>query len=326
MEDASLKCVVNYAQSFTDKENYCERQFINGGPFWHYFTDGTKQGIIFTNANDFKVGINQLAISASRSNVRIIAFALMSNHIHVIAQSPMINGMNMVQQFASKIKYYLKSQNRTYSNSLLNVEAPIEITNLKMMRNEIVYVIRNGYVADANYTPVSYPWGSGRLYFINDILDGRNLLSFNELPFAVKRMILMARVSDLPDNYIVSGGMIDSGMIHPASFCDYKFGESFFRDAHHYFNMLSKDFEAYSEIAKRLNDSIFYTDEEMYSAISQYCRKIYGVSIPQIVDASQKIELAKKMHNDFNCSNKQIQRILKLNNSILDTIFPKTVQ
>ena len=35
----------------------------------------------------------------------------------------------------------------------------------------------------------------------------------------------------------------------PYSYCDIKFGMSLFRDAHHYFSMVSKNIESYSEVA-----------------------------------------------------------------------------
>lgn len=35
-----------------------------------------------------------------------------------------------------------------------------------------------------------------------------------------------------------------------------------FRDAHQYFNLLSKNYEAYSEEARRLGDIVVLTDEE----------------------------------------------------------------
>jgi len=47
------------------------------------------------------------------------------------------------------------------------------------------------------------------------------------------------------------------------------------------------------------------------------------VKNPFILDKSSKIELAKKLHFDYNASNKQIKRILRLDEHIVNSLFPK---
>lgn len=305
------------ARTFAEKENYCERQFLNNGPFWHLYTDGRSHEIVFANSDDFKYGMNQLALSAIQYDIRIVAFALMNNHFHVIASCPSAFGKLAFARFSHKIGQYLKKHKRPVPQNLFKLEEPIEITDLKMFRSEIAYVIRNGYVANHNFTPSSYPWGSGMLYFQPYPIS--NPMPFRSIPYKMKRAILLSRIYELPDNILV-----EDGMIVPTCFCDYKLGESVFRDAHNYFILMSKDLESYSEIAKRLKDSVFYTDEELYSAMYSYSLKHYGIQNPQLVESEKKIEMAKKMHGDYNCSNKQIQRILKLDAKILNTLFPQT--
>ena len=39
--------------------------------------------------------------------------------------------------------------------------------------------------------------------------------------------------------------------------------------------------------------------------------------------AKDKIEVAKRMHFEFNASNRQIKNILKLDDGIIDELFPK---
>ena len=96
-----------------------------------------------------------------------------------------------------------------------------------------------------------------------------------------------------------------------------------FRDAHHYFYMVSKNFEAYSEIAQRLHEKVIYSDEEMYSAVSHIAYKQYRIKQPSLLSAKDKIEVAKRMHYEFNASNRQIKNILKLDDSIIEELFPK---
>ena len=112
-------------------------------------------------------------------------------------------------------------------------------------------------------------------------------------------------------------------MIIPTSFCDIAAAESFFRSAHHYFQQLTRKFEAYGEIAERLHESVFIADEEMYSAVCMLCMKHYGVKHPGQLTAKDRVEMARKMKQDYNASNRQIRTILKLDKDLVDQLFPQ---
>ena len=96
-----------------------------------------------------------------------------------------------------------------------------------------------------------------------------------------------------------------------------------FRDPHHYFNMLSKNWEAYSEIAKRLGDTITITDEEMYGAVCALSTKEFGCKNPRLLSPENKVMLARRMKSEYNASSKQIRSILKLNQDIVEEMFGK---
>ena len=96
-----------------------------------------------------------------------------------------------------------------------------------------------------------------------------------------------------------------------------------FRDARSYFNSLTRNAEALSQIASRLKGSIFLTDEELYSVIcSHIINKEYSVKAPSQLCAQQKIDTARQMHFGYNASNQQLRRMLRLDLSILEELFP----
>lgn len=41
------------------------------------------------------------------------------------------------------------------------------------------------------------------------------------------------------------------------------------------------------------------------------------------MDKTQKIEIAKDLHHKYNASNKQIKRVLRLDETIIEELFPK---
>ncbi len=95
-----------------------------------------------------------------------------------------------------------------------------------------------------------------------------------------------------------------------------------FRDARSYFNSLTRNAEAFSQIASRLKDSIFLTDEELYSVICSHINKEYSVKSPAQLSAQQKIDPARYMHFNYNASNQQLRRMLRMELSVLEELFP----
>ena len=71
--------------------------------------------------------------------------------------------------------------------------------------------------------------------------------------------------------------MID-GYIAPKSYCAITFGMGIFMDAHHYFSMVSKNVEAYSELAVEIDDEEFLTDTELFTQVTKIVKSEYGLN------------------------------------------------
>lgn len=306
--------------SFGEKERSCELSFENAlreiGPIWHICTPGDFQEIIFTNEEDFIFGVNNMAISANNAGIVIITDSVMGNHIHSLAAGPRERCISFVNSFRMRLDRFLTASGRYLDLSKFDCSNPIEVTSLDMARNEIVYINRNGYVVSPSYTPFSYPWGAGSSYFNHSSLMAGGV-AYNDLPYREKRNISMSRVSDMPAGYTVM-----NGLIVPSSYANVKLGESFFRDAHHYFNMLSKNYEAYSAEAKRLGDNVILTDEEIYPVARSISIQRFNQKQPSLLPPDSKIEVAKILHNDYRASNAQIQRVLKLSSYTVNSLWP----
>ena len=96
-----------------------------------------------------------------------------------------------------------------------------------------------------------------------------------------------------------------------------------FRDSHHYFSLLSKNVESFSSIARRLGDRVVVTDEEMYNLLTRIAQRDYKLNQVSLLPPQEKIRLAKMMHFEYNATNSQIQRLLKLDISVVNELFPK---
>mgnify|MGYP000008387981 FL=1 len=115
--------------------------------------------------------------------------------------------------------------------------------------------------------------------------------------------------------------MID-GYIAPKSYCAIIFGMAIFRDAHHYFSMVSKNVEAYSELAAEIDDGEFLTDTELFTQVTKIVKSGYGLNALKDLSKAQKLDLARKLHYDYRSSNGQIRRTLGLAQYEVDSLFP----
>lgn len=304
------------AVSFYDLERICEINFNKHKYYWHLYTDGRSSDIIFRDASEMKVGMNLMAIaSVSYSDVKVLTHALMNNHLHMILIGQKERCVDLFMMFKARLWKYFSRNGRVIDMHKFQCQM-IGIASLQSLRNELVYVNRNGYVVRADCTPFSYPWGAGA-YFFNPFLNLIPSIRLDDLSIKAKRLICRS-------NDVMPGGnlYVYDDVILPSSYCDIATAESFFRSAHHYFQCLTKRYEAYGEIAARLHETIFLPDEELYPAVCALCTKLYGLKNPGLLNVKDRIDLAKKIKQDYNASNRQIKSILKLDPGVVDELFP----
>ena len=96
-----------------------------------------------------------------------------------------------------------------------------------------------------------------------------------------------------------------------------------FRDAQTYFYSLTRNAEAFSQIAVKLKDVVFLTDDELFSVAVKCAEAKFSESKLTLLRPEQKIQLAKELHFKYNASNQQLRRLLKLDVKILSELFPE---
>lgn len=298
-------------KSFAEKERGCEAAFQTHSPFWHLCTPGNLSGIIFRDKADFIFGMNLMAWCAARHrNISVLTFALMSNHIHLVCSCSEDELQDFFSDFKRRLHRYLSDKSSDLHGFNPNI---INIENLRSLRNAIVYVNRNGYVINPEHTPFSYPWSAGCSFF-NHRQKG---VAISGLSVAERRKLFRCRDCDVPDGYELLNEHIS-----PHSFCDILTAESFFRDAHQYLSLLTKNIEAMEEMAALMRDSVYLTDDEIFTAVLNFSRDTFKISSIKQLNGSQKRELARKMHFSYHSSNEQIRRILGLDRYEVDSLFP----
>lgn len=302
--------------SFSEKERICENIFRDNGPYWHIYTDGTRMQNIFCCEEDFRAGMWCLAVAMHLcKDVHMLTFELMGNHAHIIVAGLKEYCIKAFGQFAARLKKAFPRSERAIDWGQFKMDI-LPIESLQALRNEIVYSNRNAFVANPEYTPDSYPWGGGCAYFCS-WLKHLTTTPLGELPILTQRALLHTKnIGQFADLRVIN--------LIPfiPSFCDVKLGESLFRDARSYFNSLTRNAEAFSQTASRLKDIIFLTDDELYSVLCSFINKEYSVKTSSQLTGQQKTDTARYLRFNYNATNQQLRRLLRMEMSILEELFP----
>lgn len=140
-----------------------EEYRAKGNGYYHFCTDGLKEGLIFNNAAEFAFGMCLMGLLWLKFSIRIYAFELMPNHIHIILSG---TGENCLMAFD-----YLK---RKLSARLLRDGYPplpddywfklVRLENQEELKNEILYILRNPL--EKGFCIVGgYIWGTEWIYY-----------------------------------------------------------------------------------------------------------------------------------------------------------------
>lgn len=281
---------------------------------YFHFCTREDHPVIFHNDDEYKIGMNLFALSLKlHAGISVLTFELMSNHIHALFYGEDTDIRAWFKCFVKLLKHNLDHA----SDAIISLEGKcFPINNDDYLRNTLLYINRNGFVISPEESPFSYPWGANRYYF-NPEAKLRFSVSKKVLKFREKRAMTRSALFDKAE-----GLFLVDGYISPMCFCDITAGESLFRNARQYFTKVSKNLESNKDIAAIIMESSYYIDDDLYAYLVAFCSKQYGCKNPTMLPAAEKIELAKKLHYDFNAGNKQIARMLKMDLSAVYSLFP----
>jgi hypothetical protein len=300
--------------SFHEAETICEYRFRQFGRCWHLFTPENYE-IIFADDDDFRAGMTLFALCVlSFPNIRILTFEWMNNHLHVTLAGDEADIRSFFRMLSGMLEKYFRNKGRTVSLKSWNYELRA-VNDLKDLRSVIAYNNRNGFLVDEGETPFSYPWGANRFFF-NPSACKEHDASTDRLRVRFIWKEFHTRAFDR-----FSGLVMIDGYVSPLAYCCIHEAESLFRSAHQYFHAVSRDLDAQRRITKEFGGRITYTDNEMYSVVSELCRTTYSVGAPTLLPKEAKVEVARKMHFEYNASNKQIARILRIEYGLIPTIL-----
>lgn len=284
---------------------------------WHFSTDGTVRDVLFRDEADYVLAMNRIYLVARKFNIIILAFCLMDNHVHFVLYGDLEACRRFMHEYVRNISMTVA---RRHGLSRDLRELPIhhqEITDDAYLKTAVCYVIKNPVAAGLSWQVHDYPWSSGPLYFRSSrtwaapAWDARKT-TLESLSAQKKEEVFHTR-EPLPDTLEVIGNLI-----LPSNYIPTELVEQIFKShkSYHFFLSRSKeeDIESRGGAISRLS----LPDGEMRQHKREIMRELYGKESSRELDTTQRLRLAKEIRRRYNCSLKQISRLVGLSRENLE--------
>lgn len=247
-----------------DREQYSALKY----GYYHLSTDGWKDGFLFHTNAQYAFGMTVIGLLTLLFDVKIYAFSLMPNHIHIILSGTGRECLKAFDYLRLKLSGCLVKDGYAplpddYWFKLVAIETPIQ------MRNNFLYVDRNAYEHHV-CIPSGYPWGSCYLYysFIHQMITAPRADSLSKRKL---ERITGTRIS-IPGHWRFHP---EYGLL-PSSFVDKSLFTKLFDDPKDYESRLVKDYEAFVKVAGTLDETLEYSKEDIIEIVRQVLNISYS--------------------------------------------------
>lgn len=282
-----------------------------------------KKGLMFRSRQDYIRFINNMALLAYKYHIRILAFAVMSNHYHIGIMA------DDFEQFFRSLKVsYSNYYFHKYGVSLPRTSCFVQeaVGNLHIV-TLIAYILRNPVHHGIVGHPFAYPYSSAGCYF-----------SYNGSLYSIGHAPVIKRVTTTAPNEYKSNSDRE-GMIDPITFVDFRMTETLFTSSGRLMYFLSRysgpkweqeqskedssvkpitlqsverhgtDIEACMKNEKG-HSSLLIPDQLLCEWIDGKAVPHYGLTNFAQLDWEQRTEIAKALRSRWKVSEEQAERCL----------------
>ena len=267
---------------------------------------------VFRNENDFMFGINTLAILLACFDVRIIAYCLMDNHLHLLVSGTLDQCLAFYDKVVHRISMNVWKK---YGISGILKQDNVDIVaviNEQQLKNEICYLHRNPYKARIA-SPLAYKWSSADVYFNTFTPSGTKVRT---LSVRDRRRIFNTHLP-VPDEY-----EFNEGRILNKSFVSFRNASEKFQDSVEYFDYLRRySLESVVESSHGIHESVSFSDTELRERIKDICKIEFHVESHTLLSRKDLLRLAILVRNRFGAGQPQLSRLLGLDKTVLDKVL-----
>lgn len=270
--------------------------------YWHICTDGLSREIIFKSEDDFIFGMNGVPVYSFHFDVRIMAFCLMSNHVHFITYGSATGCKGFIRGYRKRLSYLTDMHAASVSIKLID--------DTDYLMKAIGYVLRNPVGAGEKVLPTTYRWGSGPLYF-NDArtVCGTPVSAISKN----QRQKLIRSHLALPEHCIIT----PEGMVDPGGYVDYRTVESLYGHPGRFLYHLSRRDDMEMELTGDILHKTSYTDAELLASVSDICSQEFQRKDPAELSIENRFKLAGILRKRYGLGPKQLGRLAKVDPDLL---------
>lgn len=286
---------------------------------WHFYTAGDSVDVIFHDDNEFLDGMNRILPVVACYDVLILAFVLMDTHVHFVLYGDFDSCNRFIHEYVRRTSMYisLRYQGR---NALKDIEISHQVVdNDRYLKTAICYVLKNPVSAGLPYNSWDYPWSSGPLYFrhSNSWTSPKWMLGMDYMVQKVDeiRQLAKSRVKIKPGIRVVDG------LILPSQYVAVSVVEKLFRShkAFNFFMSISKDIDVESRGGAISHLTVPLS--EMRDNRRMISQEMFGVTELRGLSMRQRVQLARRLKAQYNCSPKQIAKLCGLvYNEVIDLL------
>lgn len=277
---------------------------------WHFYTAGDSVEVMFYDEKEFLDGMNRIFPVVTCYDILILAFVLMDSHVHFVLYGDFDSCNRFIHEYVRRTSMFLSLRYQK-RNALKDIEISHQsINDDRYLKTAICYVLKNPVSAGLPYNPWDYPWSSGSLYFRcpDSWTSPKWMLGMDNIVLKAqdKRMIAKSRVK------IGSGIRTVDGLILPNQYVAVTIVEKLFRShkAFNFFMSISKDVDIESRGGAISHLTIPLSEmRENRRLLSQ---EMFGVAELRGLKMEQRLQLARRMKSQYNCSPKQIAKLCGL--------------
>ena len=268
-------------------------------PYYFISTDHFDDRDWFRDDEDFRTGMNQVAVADNDADVSILAFVLMSNHVHfVVSADNAETARKLMDRYKQLYSYYIYQKYRTPEFLRRN---PIHIREVfpanESFERAVAYTLMNPVAARLCAMPGAWRWGSGNCYFNDSLPRGAPLSTLSQR----KCIRLCHSKRKLNPGLTFS----EDGVILPQSYISIETVEAIFRSIKRFQYFLNSSSAAKNRAEQ--TSSLYFRDQTIQAAVPEMKARICGEEEPQVEHWAR---MARELRRRFNSDHKQIARVL----------------
>lgn len=268
-------------------------------------TDHLSDRLWFKDTQDFVVAMNIVAVLSLRMNVSILAFILMSNHVHFVLAEDKAKALKFITEFKRLFSWYLTNK---YGKREQLRRNDVDIRELsaydESLERAIAYVQMNCVAAGLCLSPTDYRWGSGNCFFRASTLNGTPVRTLSRR----KIRALTHSTEVIPEDWLFS----QEGYILPDCYIARDFVQSLFRKPQRMLYFLEHSSKAAKRLSLSEQDIPSFKDQTIVAAIPDLCRALFRKNSFKELNPTEQTELLRQLRRRFSSNINQLCRITGL--------------